>query len=111
MVDSFKPAQPVAQDFAAEFEVMTVRERGWDESRIPAVFGPNRHSTLMFASLITFAHLRVSASWHAANCSGELHTAMMPESSRRFLTSGVCRALTTSAWILDTISFGVPAGT
>src|SRR5204863_7813307 len=71
---------------------------------------PLTHSTLIPASLMSFAYLAVSDFMNAMNCSGVLWTASTPRSANFFFTSESCIALTRSAWNLSVMALGVPAG-
>lgn len=55
-----------------------------------------RYSTLMFAALMTFAHLGISLLIAAANSSGELPTSSIPRPENLARTSGDASAFTLS---------------
>src|SRR5262249_41080981 len=59
-------------------------------------------STLMFASLTTFAHFAISAWTNAAKCGGVSPTPWKPIAASRSFTSGAASALATSACSLST---------
>jgi hypothetical protein len=69
-----------------------------------------RHSGWIPASLATLAHLTISFSRKALNCSGEPCPGSMPASCSVCRTSGSARMRTTSAFSLATTALGVPAG-
>src|SRR5262245_42007032 len=69
-----------------------------------------RHSPLMPAALITFAHLVISLWTKAVYCSGVLPTVSAPSLDRRLRSSGVLSAFTISPFSLLMIGRGVLAG-
>ncbi len=69
-----------------------------------------RHSALMLAALMSSAMRWVSVRISAPNSSGVLTISWTPRSSILARSSGSRSASDTSAWILRTIAWGVPAG-
>src|SRR5450631_1343248 len=67
-------------------------------------------STLMFASLIVFAHLVISVFWNAANWSGPMGMNFAPSVSSRFWISSERMIFCTSALSRATIAGDMPAG-